>query len=96
MHLILVAPGLLARPQAALAAVRSLAVLAQRSREPHMYRAGLAAAMLDALDVPPTTPIAPLAALGAGIEVGGYMIAADPVLLRPIVTTSCSSSASMI
>jgi hypothetical protein len=80
MHLILVAPGLLARPQAALAAVRSLAVLAQRSREPHMYRAGLAAAMLDALDVPPTTPIAPLAALGAGIEVGGYMIAADPVL----------------
>ena len=36
--------------------------------------------MLDGLDLPPATPIAPLAALGAGIEVGGYMIAADPVL----------------
>src|SRR5690242_15524919 len=51
MHLTLVAPGLLARPQAALAAVRSLAVLAQRAREPHVYRAGLAAAMLDGLDL---------------------------------------------
>lgn len=80
MHLILVAPGLLARPQAALAAVRSLAVLAGRAREPHVYRAGLAAALLGALEVPSATATAPLAALGAGIEVSDYVIAADPVL----------------
>ncbi|HKP66278.1 MAG TPA: hypothetical protein VJX31_06605 [Casimicrobiaceae bacterium] len=80
MHLILVAPDLLARPRAALAAVRSLAVLAQRARQPHVYRAGLAAALLDALEVPSATAIAPLAALGAGIEVSDYMITADPVL----------------
>lgn len=80
MHLILVAPGLLARPQAALAAAGSLGFLAERAREPRVYRSGLAAALLDALEVPSATAIAPLAALGAGIAVSDYMIAADPVL----------------
>jgi len=40
----------------------------------------MAVAMLEALDMPTTTPVAPLAAVGAGIDGGGYIISADPVL----------------
>jgi len=82
MHLILVAPGLLAQPQPALAAASSLATLAQLASTAHTYGNGIAAALLDALEAPPQTPVAPLAALGANFDAGGdYVIAADPVLL---------------
>src|SRR6185369_14897195 len=38
--------------------------------------------LLDALGAPNDTPVAPLTALGAGIDVGtDYVLAADPVLL---------------
>jgi hypothetical protein len=83
MHLIIAAPALLARPQAALAAAPSLAILAQRTPAANMrvYRDGIAAALLDALEAPAATPIAPLAALGADIDANDdYVIAADPVL----------------
>ena len=82
MHLILVAPGLLAQSQAALAATSSLASLAQFGEAAHVHSAGIAAALIEAIGAPADTPIAPLAALGAGIEVGSdYVLAADPVLL---------------
>ena len=82
MHLILVAPGLLAQPQPALAAASSLATLAQLAPTAHVYGNGIATALLDALDAPAQTPIAPLAALGADSDAAAdYVIAADPVLL---------------
>jgi len=81
MHLILVAPGLLAQPQSALDAAPSLAMLA-RLAPAHAYGNGIAAALLDALEAPAQTPIAPLAALGGDFDAGDdYVIAADPVLL---------------
>jgi hypothetical protein len=82
MHLILVAPGLLAQSQAALAATSSLASLAQLAPTAHVDATGIAAALLDALGAPADTPIAPLAALGAGIDTRtDYVLMADPVLL---------------
>lgn len=82
MHLILVAPELLAQSQAALAATSSLASLAQLAAPAHLHAGGIAAALLDALGAPGETPIAPLAALGAGIDAGtDYVLIADPVLL---------------
>jgi hypothetical protein len=82
MHLILVAPALLAQSQAALAATSSLASLAQLAAPAHVQAGGIAAALLDALGAPAETPIAPLAALGAGIDAGtDYVLVADPVLL---------------
>jgi len=81
MHLILVAPGLLAQPQSALDAAPSLAMLAHLAPT-HAYGNGIAAALLDALEAPAQTPIAPLAALGGDFDAGNdYVIAADPVLL---------------
>jgi len=48
----------------------------------HAYGNGIAAALLDALEAPAQTPIAPLAALGGDFDAGNdYVIAADPVLL---------------
>ena len=82
MQLILVAPGLLAQSQAALAATSSLASLAQLGATAHLHASGIAAALIDALGAPADTPIAPLAALGASIDAGtDYVFAADPVLL---------------
>jgi hypothetical protein len=82
MHLILVAPGLLAQSQAALAATSSLASLAQFAAPAHVHATGMAAALIDALGAPADTPIAPLTALGAGINAGtDYVLVADPVLL---------------
>jgi hypothetical protein len=82
MHLILLAPDLLAQSQAALAATPSLASLAQLAAPAHVHAGGIAAALLDALGAPRETPIAPLAALGAGIDAGiDYVLVADPVLL---------------
>ena len=70
MQLILVAPGLLAQSQAALAATSSLASLAQLGATAHLHASGIAAALIDALGAPADTPIAPLAALGASIDAG--------------------------
>jgi hypothetical protein len=82
MHLILVAPGLLAQSPGALAADRSLALLARFAAAPRVHAAGIGIALLAALDAPAGTSVAPLAALGAGIDAGAdYVQAADPVLL---------------
>lgn len=82
MHLILVAPGLLARPPQALAAARSLATLAHLAGRPRVHPRGLRAALIDALGAPADTPVAPLAALGAGVApADDYVAVADPVLL---------------
>jgi hypothetical protein len=82
MHLILVAPGLLAQSPGALGAERSLALLARFAGAPYVHATGIANALLDALGAPAGTPVAPLAALGAGIDAGAdYVQAADPVLL---------------
>ena len=82
MSLILVAPGLLALPPQMLAAHVSLGRLAQLAPAPRLAPLGIAAALVDALGAPASTPIAPLAALGAGAEPGThYVAAADPVHL---------------
>lgn len=82
MPLILVAPGLLALPPQALAACASLGRLAQRARAPQVAPLGLAAALVDTIGAPPSTPVAPLAALGAGADPAMHYVAmADPVHL---------------
>ena len=82
MPLILVAPGLLALPPQMLAAHVSLGRLAQLAPAPRLAPLGIAAALVVALGAPASTPIAPLAALGAGAEPGThYVAAADPVHL---------------
>ena len=82
MQLIVVAPGLLAQPAPLLAASASLALLARYASPPRLEPQGLATAFLQALGAPVDTPVAPLAALGAGVAVDGdYVTAADPVYL---------------
>lgn len=82
IELILVVPGLLALQGAALAAAPSLASLARFAPTPDIEPHGIAAALCAALGVRPATPVAPLAALGAGIDIGDdYMLCADPVHL---------------
>lgn len=82
MHLILVAPGLLAQPPQALLAAPSLAVLARLAPPPRVQALGIAAALVDAIGAPADTPLAALAALGSGIDPGDdYVLAADPVFL---------------
>jgi len=80
--LVLVVPGLLALPAAQLAATRSLATLGGYAGAPHSHTEGIAAALFTALGVAPTTPVAPLALLGAGGDPGAdYVLCADPVHL---------------
>ncbi|HKU84953.1 MAG TPA: hypothetical protein VJV77_01300, partial [Casimicrobiaceae bacterium] len=82
MPLILVAPGLLALPPQMLAACASLGRIAQLAREPRLVPLGLTASLVDALGLPASTPIAPLAAIGAGADPGAHYVAvADPVHL---------------
>lgn len=82
IELILVVPGLLAMPGAALAAAPSLASLAQFAPPPDVAPRGVAAALLRALGIPAATPVAPLAAFGAGVDAGDdYVLCADPVHL---------------
>jgi hypothetical protein len=77
---LLIAPGLLAQPQQALANIASLAALAELASP--VESKGIAAALVDALHLDATTPIAPLMAIGAGLDPeNDYVIAADPVLL---------------
>jgi hypothetical protein len=80
--LILVVPGLLAQPPQALAGMPSLATLARQAAPPRLARRGIAAALVSALGARDDTPIAPLAALGAGVAPGAdYVSMADPVFL---------------
>lgn len=82
MQLILVAPGLLAQSPETLAAAPSLAALARFAATPKVEPQGVAAAVVGALGLPASAAIAPLMALGAGIDPGDdYLIAADPVFL---------------
>jgi hypothetical protein len=82
MQLTLVVPGVLAQPAQALAAAPSLAMLAQLAGAPRVEARGIAAAIVAALGASPDMPVAPLMALGAGVDPDyDYMMAADPVFL---------------
>jgi hypothetical protein len=82
IHLILVVPGLLGRSAQALAQLPSLPTLAALSAPPDVEPRGMAAALVGALGGRADMPIAPLAALGAGLDAGAdHWVAADPVLL---------------
>ncbi len=82
MLLTLVLPSMLSLPPATLAASPGLAALAQRSPPPLFVVAGTEAVLLAAAQLPPATPVAPLAARGAGLDVDSGAIArADPVAL---------------
>ncbi|MDE2360700.1 MAG: hypothetical protein KGL70_15120 [Betaproteobacteria bacterium] len=80
MPLVLVAPGLLSSPAAAFDRDRAFATLAAHADGARIHRGGIAAAMLAASQCPIDTPVAPLAALGAGADPGNaFVIVADPV-----------------
>ena len=82
MQLTLVLPSLLALPSATLAVSSGLAALAQHAPPPHHESAGIDAVLLAAAHLPPATPLAPLAARGAGAACDNGTIArADPVAL---------------
>ncbi len=82
MQLTLVLPSMLSLPPALLAAAPGLAALAQRAPPPHHDDAGIDAVLLAAARLPPTTPLAPLAARGAGVALeAGTIARADPVAL---------------
>jgi hypothetical protein len=80
--LVLVAPGLLARPQRELAQARSLGTFAMHAAPPRSEPHGIAAAMLRAIGARDSVPVAPLALQGAGVNPGDdYVLCADPVYL---------------
>jgi len=82
MQLTLFLPALLSLPPATLAASSALAGLAQRAPAPRHDAAGIDAALLAVAQRLPDTPLAPLAARGAGVACGDDVIArADPVAL---------------
>lgn len=82
MQLTLVLPSLLSLPPATLAAAPGLAALAQRAPPPRYEVAGIDAVLLAVAQCPPATPLAPLAARGAGVAIGtGAIARADPVAL---------------
>ncbi len=94
MPLVLVAPGLLSLPAAALDREAAFARLASHSGEPQVEPMGIAAALLRSSRWPVDTPVAPLAALGAGIDPGaGFALIAEPVHFdagrADIVLTRC-------
>jgi hypothetical protein len=96
MPLTLVVPGLCARPAEALANAPALRAFARNAAAPVATPDGLCAALLAALDLPPDTPVAPLAACGAGVDTGErYVVAATPVTLvagRDDVTLAARAS----
>jgi len=81
--LYLIAPALLRQPSEALAGTRSMATLAAFAPAAPVVEAnGLEAAVLRTLCNRSGTPIAPIIALGAGIDIDAdYIMAADPVHL---------------
>ena len=94
MPLVLVAPGLLSLPAAALDREAAFARLASHSGEPQVEPMGIATALLRSSRWPVDTPVAPLAALGAGLDPGaGFVLIAEPVHFdagrADIVLTRC-------
>jgi hypothetical protein len=82
MTFTLVVPGLLARTAETLSAMPAFRALARYAAAPHTTRDGLAAAIVAAMSLPRETPVAPLSALGAGMDLGDdYVLAATPVTL---------------
>ena len=84
MHLLLVVPGLLSHSAQTLATAPSLVSLQRYASAPRVTPDGLANALLAAVGAPTDTPLAPVAALGAGLDPAddrGYVTFADPVLL---------------
>lgn len=80
MPLVLVAPGLLSLPADAFDRDRAFATLAAHADEARTHPEGIAGALLAASQCPIDTPVAPLAALGAGADPGNaFVIIADPV-----------------
>ncbi len=80
MPLVLVAPGLLSSPADAFDRDRAFATLAAHAGDARIHPEGIAGAMLAATPCPDGTPVAPLAALGAGTDPGSaFVIVADPV-----------------
>ena len=80
MPLVLVAPGLLSSPADAFDRDRAFATLAAHADDARPHPEGIAGAMLAASQCRIDTPVAPLAALGAGADPGNaFVIVADPV-----------------
>ncbi len=81
MRLTLAVPDLLGLPPSALA-IPALAKLARYAPAAQRERAGLESSLLAAAGLAADTPIAPLAALGAGFDAGSsYVLRADPIAL---------------
>ncbi len=81
MRVTLAVPDLLELPAAALTGP-ALAKLARYAPNAQPERGGLDAALRAAAGLGPKAPIAPLAALGAGFDVGdAYVLRADPIAL---------------
>lgn len=81
MPALLLVPALLAHPPDALART-SLAMIGRFAPHPRVDGEGIEAALCAACAIPPTTPPAPIAALGTGIGFGTDVIAcADPITL---------------
>lgn len=82
MRVTLAVPNLLAMDRAALAAVPGLARFARHAESIAAEPAGMSTALLVAAGAPRETPVAPLAALGAGFAPGDALVQhADPVAL---------------
>lgn len=82
MTFTLVVPGLLARATETLSALPALRAIARYAAPPLATRDGLAAAQVAATSLPRETPVAPLFALGAGLDPGpDYVLAATPVTM---------------
>jgi hypothetical protein len=82
MRLLLALPDLLVQGDAALSAAPSLQRLAFYADTPALRRGGLDRPLINAATGREDSPIAPLAALGAGLDAGGsYVLRADPVSL---------------
>ena len=90
--LTLTVPGLLARGTHALGATAPFQSFARYADPPELNGEGLASALCAALGLPPTTPLAPLCALGAGLDVDDrYLIAATPVTLSATLNGATAS-----
>jgi len=82
MRLTLIVPGLTARSHAALAHAPALSLYARHADDGTIVQHGLAHAIVAAAGLAPAAPVAPLLALGAGVDPGAdYVLAADPVTL---------------
>ncbi len=82
MQLVIAVPQLLALPPEAFAPCPAFSRLARYGGASELFADGFDAALLAALRLPKDTPVAPLAALGAGFDPGNALVMrADPVTL---------------